>query len=68
MYIFYYAGGKFAEVAGVFLTEKHSSDTVRGGTGRWPERPVCCQCLALLGLSTGRTALDARCSLFMHLV
>jgi len=37
-----------------FLTKKHSPDAVRGGTGRWPERPVCCQCLARLGLSTGR--------------
>ena len=45
-----------------------SHDAVRGVTGRWPERPVCCQCLALLGLSTGRTASDARCSLFVRLV
>ena len=36
MYIFYCAGGKFGEVAGVFFTEKHSPDALRGGTGRWP--------------------------------
>ena len=33
---FYCAGGNFGEVAGVFLTEKHSPDALRGGTGRWP--------------------------------
>jgi len=66
VYIFYCAGGKFGEVAGVFLIDKHSPDAVHGGTGRWPERPVCCQCLALLGLSTGCTAPDAGCSLFMR--
>ena len=27
---------------------------------------MCCQCLALLGLSTGRTAPDIGCSLFMR--
>jgi len=26
----------FEEVAGVFLTEKHSPDALRGGTGHWP--------------------------------
>ena len=36
MYIFYCAGGKFGEVAGVFLSRKHSPDALRGGTGRWP--------------------------------
>jgi len=36
VYIFCCAGGKFEEVTGVFLTEKHSSDALRGGTGRWP--------------------------------
>ena len=51
---------------GVFLTEKHSPDAVRGGTRRWPKRLVCCQCLALLGLSTGHTAPDVGCSLFMR--
>ena len=35
-----------------FLSEKHSPDAECGGTGRWPQRPVC---LTLLGLSTGRT-------------
>jgi len=35
-----------------FLTEKHSLDAECGGTGRWPQSPVC---LTLLGLSTGRT-------------
>jgi len=32
--IFYCAGGKFGEVAEVFLTEKHSPDTGVGSTGR----------------------------------
>jgi len=35
-----------------FLTEKHSPDAKCGGTGRWPQSPVC---LTLLGLSTGRS-------------
>jgi len=35
VYIFYCAGGKFGEVAGVFLTKKHSSDAGVGSTGRW---------------------------------
>jgi len=34
MHIFYCAGGKFGEVAGMFLTEKHSQDAGPGGTGR----------------------------------
>jgi len=45
------AGGKFGAVAGVFFAEKHSPDAECGGTGRWPQCPVC---LTLLGLSTGR--------------
>ena len=44
--------------------EKHSPNIVRKGTRRWPERPVCCQFLARLGLSTGRTAPDVGYSLF----
>jgi len=36
VYIFYCTDGKFGEVTGVFLTEKHSPDALRGGTGRWP--------------------------------
>ena len=36
MHIFYCAGGKFGEVAGVFLSRKHSPDALCGGTGRWP--------------------------------
>jgi len=44
VYIFYCAGGKFGEVAGVFLSpdggvgstsEKHSPDGGVGSTGRW---------------------------------
>ena len=34
MLIFYCAGGKFGEVTGVFLTEKHSPDASLRGTGR----------------------------------
>ena len=48
MYIFYCAGGKFGEVAGVFLTEKHSPDALRGGTGHWPLASS-----VLSGLTTG---------------
>ena len=35
MHIFYYAGGKFGEVAEVFLLEKHSLDAAFRGTGRY---------------------------------
>ena len=35
MHIFYCAGGKIGEVAGVFLAEKHSPDAGVGSTGRW---------------------------------
>ena len=35
MHIFYYAGGKFREVAGVFLAKKYSPDADCIGTGRW---------------------------------
>ena len=49
MYIFYCAGGKLGEVAGVFhrtlATEAPDAESAR---------PVCCQCLAQLGLGTGR--------------
>jgi len=34
MHIFYCADGKFGEVAGVFLIEKHSPDALTAGTGR----------------------------------
>ena len=33
MHIFYYTGGKFGEVAGVFSLEKHSPDAGLGGIG-----------------------------------
>jgi len=36
VHIFYCAGEKFGEVAGVFLCWKHSPDAQRRGTGRWP--------------------------------
>jgi len=35
VYIFYCTSGKFREVMGVFLTEKHSPDAVLRGTERW---------------------------------
>ena len=35
VHFFYCAGGKLGEVAGVFLSRKHSLDALRGGTGRW---------------------------------
>ena len=35
VHIFYYAGGSFGEIAGVFLSRKHSPNALCGGTGRW---------------------------------
>ena len=62
MLSFYCAGGKFGEVAGVFLTHRmlatEASDAVS-------VRPVCSQCLAQLGLGTGRQAPNAGLSLFV---
>ena len=63
MHIFYYAGGKFGEVTGVFLTEKHSPDALRGGTGRWP---LASGVLSGVAECTGRTGvspvLSVRCA------
>jgi len=51
--IFYIAPvGNLEKLRECLLTEKLSPDAECGGTGRWPQRPVC---LTLLGLSTGRT-------------
>ena len=41
MHFFYCAGGKFREVAGVFLTEKHSPDAGSEAPDAVSERPVC---------------------------
>jgi len=35
VHVLYCAGGKFGEVVGVFLAEKHSPDADGGSTGRW---------------------------------
>ena len=48
------------------LEKSQEPDAVHGGTGRWPERQLYCQCLALLGLSTGCRTPDTGCSLLMH--
>ena len=54
MHIFYCVGGKFGEVAGVFLAEKHSPDAGHGSTGRCAYASGVLWCLARLGLGTGR--------------
>ena len=54
MHIFYCAGGKFEEVVGVFLAENTHQTLVAEAPDAEPARLVCCQCLALLGLGTGR--------------
>ena len=41
MHIFYCAGGKFGEVAGVFLAEEHSPDAGSEAPDAVSERPVC---------------------------
>ena len=62
-YIFYCAGGKFGEVAGVFLSRKHSPDALRGGTRRWP---LASGVLSGVAECTGRTGvspvLSVRCA------
>ena len=63
MYIFYCTGGKFGEVTGVFFTEKHSPDALRGGTRRWP---LASGVLSGVAECTGRTevspVLSVRCA------
>ena len=49
VHIFYCAGGKFGEVAGVFLAEEYSPDAGSEAPDTVSERPVCRQCLAQLG-------------------
>ena len=60
---FYCAGGRFGEVAGVFLSRKHSPDALRGGTGRWP---LASGVLSGAAECTGRTGespvLSVRCA------
>ena len=41
MHIFYCAGGKIGEVAGVFLAEEHSPDAGSEAPDAVSERPVC---------------------------
>ena len=63
MHIFYCTGRKFGEVTEVFLTEKHSPDALRGGTGRWP---LASGVLSGAAECTGRTeespVLSVRCA------
>jgi len=63
VHIFYCAGGKFGEVAGVFLSRKHSPDALCGGIGRWP---LASGVLSGATEGTGRTrespVLSVRCA------
>jgi len=54
MHIFYCAGGKFGEIAGVFLAEQHPPDAGLEAPDAVSVCPVCRQCLAQLGLGTRR--------------
>ena len=67
MYIFYCAGGKFGEVAGVFLAEKHSPDAGAGSTGRWSRASGV---VSVAQVCTGRTGvspvLSVRCEEFLQ--
>jgi len=62
VHIFYCAGGNFGEVAGVFLSRKHSPDALRGGTRRCP---LASGVLSGAAECTGRTrespVLSVRC-------
>ena len=62
MHIFYCAGGKFGEVAGVFLAEKHSPDAGADSTGRWSRASGV---VSVAQVCTGRTGvspvLSVRC-------
>ena len=55
--------GNFGEVTGVFFTEKHSPDALRGGTGRWP---LASDVLSGVAKCTGRAGespvLSVRCA------
>jgi len=55
VHIFYCASEKFGEVAGVFLSNKHSPDALRGGTGRWP---LASGVLSGVAEYTGRTGVS----------
>ena len=67
MHIFYCAGGKFGEVAGVFLAEKHSPDAECRGTGRWSRASGV---VSVVQVCTGRTGvspvLSVRCEGFLQ--
>ena len=59
--------GNFGEVAGVFLSRKHSPDALCGGTGRWP---LASGVLSGIEECTGRTGvspvLNVRCEGFLE--
>ena len=59
MHIFYWVGGKFGEVAEVFLTENTHRMHWPQASDTEPARPVYCQYLALLELSTRHWAPDS---------
>jgi len=54
VHIFYCTGEKIGEVTRVFLAEKHSPDAGPEAPDAVSVRPVYRQCLAQLGLGTGR--------------
>jgi hypothetical protein len=59
MHIFYCAGRKFGEVAGVFLKKTLTGRSDRRAPDAEPAHPVCCQSLAKIAACTGRWAPDA---------
>ena len=62
----YCAGGKFGEVAGVFLAKRHSLDAGPEAPDAVSVHPVCSQCLPQQGLGTGHQAPDVGLSLFVR--
>ena len=68
MLSFYCTDGKFGEVTGVFLAERHSPDAGPEAPDAVSVRLVWSQCLAQQGLGTGHQAPDAGLSLFVRLV
>jgi len=72
VHIFYCAGGKIGEVAGVFLAEKHSPDAGAGSTGRWSRASgvvsvaqVCTGCTGVSPVLSVRCA-DGLATLSVH--
>ena len=66
MHIFYCAGGNFGEVAEGFSLRNTHRTLAAEAPDAISVRPVCCQCLAQLGLGTGRQAPDVGLTLFVR--